>query len=271
MATAQPSIMFVLPCEMIDRSIGYLRTDAEALGVCARVHSSWAPAAQRHLFNTVQIINTKEIIRLARTLENSPHIIPWIKCVTLQAKRIYLDDIQDLRIAMVQNGDIFARLPALLPQLQSLELRGFVLDDIGYVFGRTHFLNVTHLQLTDAEYRGTTAAFEQDFLLPRPRLDSVSFFDATVHDSPAHTLWLSKYRKMEISVIYLEGALRLLHALADESHGSSQVEYFSVLLLHTLALSSICKPLRATRLLLRTFRIELCSDLYDHGASLIYL
>jgi hypothetical protein len=262
--------MFVLPREMVDQSIGYLHADARALRACARVHSSWTPAAQRHLFNTVQIISPNEMIRLIEALEHSPHIVPWIKCVTLQAKPRSYHATQHLRDAMIQNSEIFARLSALLPQLQTLELRRFVLDDI-YVFGRTHFLNVTHLQLTDAGYRGTTAAFEQDFLLPRPRLDSVSFFDVTVHDSSAHTLWLSKYPKIEISVVYLEDTLHLLHALADESHGPSQVEYFSVMLMHTLTLPSICKALRATGLLLRTFRIELCSNLYDHGASLIYL
>jgi hypothetical protein len=271
METALPSIMSVLPREMVDQSIGYLHADAKSLRACTLVHSSWTPVAQTHLFNTVEIVNTNAMIRLVEVLEYSTHIIPWIKCVALQAKCSSSDVTQYLCIAMIQNSELFARLSTLLLQLRSLELRRFVLDDIGYAFGRTHFLGVTHLKFTDTLHGGTAAAFEQDFFVPRPNLASVSFMDAIVQDSPMHTLWLSKYRKMEISVIYLEGALRLLHALADESHGPSQVECFSVLLPHTLTLPSICKALRATGLLLRTFRIELCCNFHDHGTSLIYL
>jgi hypothetical protein len=262
--------MLALPHEMIDRSIGHLHRDAEALGACVRVHSSWTSAAQRHLFKTVEIIDTTTMLHLVETLEHSPHIIPWIKCVALQAEG-YSDITQHLCVAMIKNSELFSQLSTLLPQLQSLELREFALDDIGYVFGRTHFLSISHLKLEDAEYRGTTAAFEQDFLLPRPNLDSVSFFGVTLHDSPAHTLCLSKYREVDIDVIDHEGALRLLHALADVSHGPSRVEHFSVLLVHTHSLPSICKALRATGLSLRTFRVALCGGLHDHGASLIHL
>jgi hypothetical protein len=250
------SICMKLPLELVDRIINYLRTHpVPTLHACACVHSSWTGPSQRVLFQTVQIIDAKTLCRLIRTLNRSPHIIPFIKCVAVKGDLIHgrfmaSESLFTRRPPVIEETKLFARLSSLLPKLRSLELNSFTFDQVDHEFGRTHFLGVTHLKLTRVHCR--SLPLESNLLAPRQKLNSLEFHDVLMKPSPAHTLSLSRYRELELG----QSTSDLIIASIAELHRPSKIERLNVAFAGHKSFPLLCTALQAVGPSLQTLQLS---------------
>lgn len=87
-----PATSWVLPVELTDRVIDFLYESPLALRACALVHSSWLPAARRHLFHDIHIAKASSWDNLSRAVRASPELGSYVRSLYLSDWRNYLLD-----------------------------------------------------------------------------------------------------------------------------------------------------------------------------------
>jgi hypothetical protein len=108
-----------LSVELTDYIMDFLYADVNALRACARVHSSWMPAARKHLYESVHLARPGAWNRLIDVLSQSPEIIPSIKHVTIDGQRQFLQ-------CTMQDFSKLHSLGSLLSNVKSLSLSATV-------------------------------------------------------------------------------------------------------------------------------------------------
>lgn len=117
----------VLPWEMIDYILSFLRNDPHSLQACAKVNQDFHDLADRHFYHQITLHNFPPsdayhtAAQLIQTLHASPHIAAYVKCL-----RIFITNPGMWKRFRVRSMKVeeLAPILALLPQLTALSING---------------------------------------------------------------------------------------------------------------------------------------------------
>jgi hypothetical protein len=182
-----------LSVELTDYIMDFLYADVDALRACARVHSSWMPAARKHLYESVHLARPGAWNRLVDVLSQSPEIIPSIKHVTIDGQRQFLQ-------CTMQEFSKLHSLGSLLSNVKSLSLSAVKLHedpDAVSDFLRTHFLHIRRLRV-NAVSAPDCATMQRVLLSPRPTLDALSMSGVSFYCRGGPGLNILAYPELEL-------------------------------------------------------------------------
>jgi hypothetical protein len=180
-----------LPSELTDRVIDFLYADLASLRACARVHSSWMPAARMYLYERVYLASLGPWLRLVETLARSPAIIPLVKHLAINGQRGFLEYVADE--AAMRLGALLAHVPSL--DLIAISIRN--IDDRVGSFLRRNFLHVRRLRL-DAVSAKACHILQEVCLDPRTELEFLALSHSTVSSRIGPMLDILKYPQLEL-------------------------------------------------------------------------
>ncbi|OCH92094.1 hypothetical protein OBBRIDRAFT_751999 [Obba rivulosa] len=95
-----------LPQELVDEAIDYLWDDFRALSSCSLTCRAWLAPARTHLFRAYRLSDDTHCYRLERFLEKHPHLIHYIRTLSVYPSSANKEDLLWLK-----------RIPAFLSQL----------------------------------------------------------------------------------------------------------------------------------------------------------
>ncbi|RDB16260.1 hypothetical protein Hypma_003027 [Hypsizygus marmoreus] len=133
---------------MVFSILRHIADDSESMASCALVSRDWSEFCQQNFFHYVRIYNSERCGRLLHLLEDSPHLIHFIRVLSISSPTYSLgpDDPADFRLDWQDShSEMISRTLHLLENLQDLDISfGRACDNIdepGRVFRVGRVLN----------------------------------------------------------------------------------------------------------------------------------
>ena len=124
----------LLPPELIDHILTYLRDDKDALQACSLLRRSWRDASQRYLFRNIHLIIEwdRTFTALCEFLASAPHFVPWIETLRLTLPYVIKDAPRSYHSPIYLTA--LASFLDTLPYLQVVHLDGIFreMGDVEY-------------------------------------------------------------------------------------------------------------------------------------------